>query len=111
MSILRTFLARLTLHATASRAAKAPGRLMHPVRDWYVVLVLFTSLVTAFLGLGAYLYLSIARGDLYVEKGEAGSGIDTIDRSVLKETTLFFDGQAAEFAELREKPPQVSNPF
>ena len=111
MSMLSTLFDRLKLHTTAQRAAAAPGRIMHPIRDWYVLLVLFVILVIALLGLGGYLYLSVVRGDLYAGSGDVKSRIDTIDRSVLRETTLFFEGQAQEFEELRKNPPEVLNPF
>ena len=111
MSMFSTLFDRLKLHMTAGRAAATPGRLMHPLRDWYVLLVLFIISLIVLLGLGGYLYVSVVRGDLYAGSGEVKSRLDTIDRSVLRETTLFFEGQAEEFEELRKNPPEVLKPF
>lgn len=111
MISLDHLLDRLKLHITASHWLTSSERLMHPVRDWYVILVCFLALVISVLALGAYLYLSFSHSSLDASRDESETRIEAIDRSILRETALFFEGQSAEFEELRKSPPKVSNPL
>lgn len=106
-----TILDRLKLHRTASSALLASHRLMAPVRDWYVLMVVFLATVICVLGLGAYLFLGVNRGELlFANRTGSAVAIDTIDRSALRETLLYFEGQASEFATLRADAPTVPSP-
>ena len=103
---------RLKLHPTAGSALLADHRLMSPVRDWYVLLVVFLTILICVLGLGAYLFLGVNRGELLFSNRTSNAvTIDTIDRSALRETLLYFEGQASEFATLRAKAPVVPSPL
>jgi|GEM_PF-1840681 len=112
MSSLDTILDRLKLHRTAGSALSATHRLMAPLRDWYILLVVFLTIVISALGLGAYLFIEVNRGGLlFTPQSSGGSQVDTIDRSVLRETLLYFEGQTTEFENLRKEAPSVQSPL
>ncbi len=110
MSSFENITERFLPFMTAHRAASAPARLMHPIRDWYVLLILSLALVVVQVSLGVFMYLSSVRGDLYEAQGAVPAKTPVLDRSTLKETLLFFEGQTTEFSELRVNPPAVPAP-
>lgn len=100
---------RLGLHRVAAHLGER--RLMNPMRDWYVLLIIFVGTVLCLLGIGAVLFVGVSRGELFVVQETGSVRTQTVDRSALRETLLFFEGQAAEFSELRSSAPTVSSPM
>lgn len=111
MPTLQKLFDRIGLHRTAAHTLYAPHRLMSPVRDWYALLVFLVVLVISLLSLSAYLFIDVSVGDLTQGGISNQVNVNAIDRSLMQETLLFFEGQGKEFNDLRENPPVVSNPF
>jgi len=112
MSLLSHLRERFSIGKTASGALIAGNRLMSPYRDWYILITFLVVLVIGLLSINAYFFLGVSSGDLVLsESGTQVKSADRLDRNLLRETLLFFEGEAQEFATLKTTAPQVPAPF
>lgn len=83
--------------------------LMNPKRDWYLALILWAVVAFTVVSVSFYLFFLVdtgLSGTKDVSKEDVG-----VDRSLLKETLAFFEGEIAEYESLRQNPPSVPKPF
>ncbi len=81
---------------------------VNPARDWFALIGVLVVACAALLFVSVATFQSVrADAELVAARG---SGVETIDRTLLKETIAAFRARAAETQRLLENPPTFADP-
>lgn len=83
--------------------------MLHPYRDWAVLLVVFIGILGAIIFWSIYLFQGVASGDFFGESTVVPRSGDTVDRSRLDKALNEFQERSAR-AELVGESQQLSDP-
>ena len=84
--------------------------LIHPARDWKIILFIFsiTNIIIAIFS--AYLFLQINKGEIFLVEPTQTTIADTIDREALTETLLLFEKKTLNLEALKRNRPTLVDP-
>ena len=106
MDNLRTSFARLNL--------KKNGRFLgygtSPEADWRIIFASTAILAVLIIGLSAFIFIKIDRGEIFVVKESAEQGDKTLDLSLLKETVSYYQNKALEFERIKRAKTSAADP-
>ena len=81
-----------------------------PYRDWRMLLSVFFCLLVFALGVGAYLFLGVRKGELFIVAPSRETTLQTIDQIFLKEIQQDFDEKNEKFKELIRSRIEIEDP-
>lgn len=84
--------------------------LMHPARDWKIILFIFSITNIILAVFSAYLFLQINKGEIFLVEPTQAIIVDTIDREALKEVLLLFEEKSRNFEDLKRNKPTLVDP-
>lgn len=93
----------------AHGAVSASRHLMNPTRDWYIALLVWVVVTAGAASVSVYMFFLVGESDAGIPSVE--NETLGVDRSLLRETLTFFEGEAAEFESLRTNSPSVPPAF
>ena len=82
----------------------------NPKHAWKTIIYVFVVLNIGIIFFNGYLFLEISDGDIFKIEQDVIIKIDTIDRTLLRETLEVFDGMEMELEELKKNRPSIIDP-
>ena len=79
-------------------------------KSWKMLLVAFTVVKVGVIIFSSYLFFRINSGEIFIVKQDTAISVDTINRTLLKDTIESFEKKAIEFEQLKTNRPDVIDP-
>jgi len=81
-----------------------------PKYAWNIIVCMFVVINISLMAFSGYLFLKISSGDIFKIESDVSVMIDTIDRTLLRDTLEVFEKKEIELEELKKKRPSVIDP-
>lgn len=106
---MKKILQQLTrLRQALSHAPVAKKNDAHPVRDWFILLGLWTAVLALLVGYSVYLY--VRAQDETVDTSSSAAERTSLNRALLQSTVEEYRARAVHFEQIRSAPEPVPDP-
>lgn len=82
----------------------------NPLRDWEILLAVFTVITLVLAGLSGYLFWKINQGDIFQSDTQVTIAETTLNEALITETVTHFEAKKARLIELDGTPIVAPDP-
>lgn len=84
--------------------------LLNASRDWEIIFSVFIAFILVSALFSVYLFLQINKGEIFTVRQNGNVSLDTINRTLLEDTLLFFENKQQRFIEMNKNKPRFVDP-
>lgn len=99
---------KLSSSSLLSRSISLPGKIVNPLRDWNILIIIFIFFIIISVGFDFYMYRQIVNDEMYVGVKREELVIENLKSDDLQKILTNFEGKKANMTNL--KPQNLVDP-